>query len=57
MAGGISEAEAWRHFDAWGEEDTYFPVEVELDALATEGFEARTAWRTGVSTVLVGRCP
>jgi tRNA (cmo5U34)-methyltransferase len=57
VASGIAEAEAWRHFDEWGEEDTYFPVQAELEALAAEGFESRTAWRTGVSTVLVGRRP
>jgi len=57
VANGISEEEAWQHFDDWAEEDTYFPVEVELEALAAEGFEARTAWRCGVSTVLVGRRP
>jgi tRNA (cmo5U34)-methyltransferase len=57
VASGIPEAEAWRHFDEWGEEDTYFPVELELEALKAEGFEARAVWRAGVSTVLAGRRP
>lgn len=57
VVSGIAEKAAWQHFDEWAEEDTYFPVEVELEALAAEGFEARTAWRTGVSSVIVGRHP
>ncbi len=55
VACGFSEEEVRQHFDEWAEEDTYFPLEVELEALAAEGFEARTVWRNGVSTVLVGR--
>lgn len=53
VASGIEETQAWQHFDDWAGEDTYFPLEAELDALAAAGFEARCAWRQGVSTVVV----
>ena len=52
---GINEARAYEHFEEWAGEDTYFPVEAELDALARAGFEARCAWRNIPNTLLVGR--
>ncbi|NJD18393.1 MAG: class I SAM-dependent methyltransferase [Gemmatimonadetes bacterium] len=55
VASGIAEPRAWEHFAAWADEDTYFPVEDELDALLGAGFDARCAWRDRVSTVVVGR--
>lgn len=57
VASGIEEAHAWRHFDDWSGEDTYFPLEVELAALEAAGFQARCAWRQGVSTVVVATKP
>ena len=54
---GFSEQEAWGHFEAWAEEDTYFPLESELRAMAGVGFEVDVLWRKGVSTVLRGRRP
>lgn len=53
VASGIEEAQAWKHFEDWAGEDTYFPLEAELAALHTAGFQARCAWREGVSTVVV----
>lgn len=53
VASGIEEARAWQHFDEWSGEDTYFPLEVELEALGAAGFRAVCAWRQGVSTVVV----
>lgn len=52
---GIAEADAWRHFDAWSEEDTYFPLDDELRALEHAGLQAECVWREGISTVIVGR--
>jgi tRNA (cmo5U34)-methyltransferase len=57
VASGIGEARAWEHFAEWADEDTYFPLEEELAALAGAGFHARCAWRDGVSTVVVARRP
>ncbi len=54
MSHGISEAQAWKHFADWAEEDTYFPLEDELEVIEEAGFTARCAWRQGPSTVLVG---
>ena len=52
---GIPEARAYQHFEDWAEEDTYFPIEEELAALESAGFEARIAWSEGPMAVLVGR--
>jgi len=52
---GIAEADAWRHFDAWSQEDTYFPLADELRALDRAGLQAECVWREGISTVIVGR--
>ena len=54
---GIDEAQAHRHFEEWAEEDTYFPVEDELEAMTAAGFDARPVWCEGPVTVLVGRTP
>jgi tRNA (cmo5U34)-methyltransferase len=54
---GIDEAQARSHFAEWAEEDTYFPLEDELAALAAAGFEARCVWREEPSTVVVARRP
>lgn len=52
---GIDEARAYEHFDEWASEDTYFPLEEELEALAQAGFQASCAWRDIPNTLLVGR--
>ncbi|MEJ2203925.1 MAG: class I SAM-dependent methyltransferase [Gemmatimonadota bacterium] len=55
VSGGMSRQEAFDHFAAWSSEDTYFPMEAELEALGAAGFESSCPWRRGVSTVVVGR--
>lgn len=54
---GIAEEDAWRHFEEWSGEDTYFPLEDELRAMQEAGLAAECVWRQGVSTVVVGRRP
>lgn len=53
-AHGIGEARARRHFAEWSEEDTYFPLEDELAAMAEAGFAARRTWSEGPMSVLAG---
>jgi SAM-dependent methyltransferase len=55
VAHGIAEEDAWRHFESWSEEDTYFPLEDELRAMREAGLAAECVWREGISTVTVGR--
>ena len=55
VACGIPEARAYQHFDEWSDEDTYFPLETELQAMHEAGFDADCVWRQTPSTVLVGR--
>ena len=52
---GIDEQRAFEHFEDWSGEDTYFPVEDELAAMAAAGFEAQCVWREVGIAVLVGR--
>lgn len=52
---GIEERQAWRHFDEWAEEDTYFPLEDELAAMRGAGFHADCIWRRCPNSLLVGR--
>ena len=52
---GIAEHRAYEHFEEWSGEDTYFPLEVELRAMAGAGFEASCAWSDTPNTLLVGR--
>ena len=54
-AHGIDEAQAHRHFEEWADEDTYFPLEEEVEAMRAAGFDPRCAWREGPMAVLVGR--
>ena len=54
---GIEESQAFEHLAKWGEEDTYFPINDELSALASAGFEAECVWRHGPMAVMVGRKP
>lgn len=55
VASGIPEEQAWRHFEEWAEEDTYFPLEDELAALGAAGFETECLWQEGPMAVLAGR--
>jgi tRNA (cmo5U34)-methyltransferase len=57
VASGIDEARAWEHFAEWAGEDTYFPLDAELAELRGLGFDARCAWKSGVSTVIVAEKP
>ena len=52
---GIPEERAWQHFAEWAEEDTYQPIELELAAMATAGFEAEVAWSQGPIAVITGQ--
>jgi len=55
IAEGIPEERAWRHFDAWSEEDTYLPLADELAAFGAVGFEAERVWNDGPVGVVVAR--
>ena len=55
VANGIRRADAFGHFEAWADEDPYFPLDDELAALRDAGFQAECVWREGVSTVVVAR--
>ena len=52
---GIAEKRAFEHFREWEDEDTYFPLEEELAAVASAGFDAECVWREVGMTVVVGR--
>jgi tRNA (cmo5U34)-methyltransferase len=53
VASGIPEERAWAHFEEWAEEDRYLPLEAELDALRTAGFQAERVWSDGPIGVVV----
>lgn len=50
---GIEEPRAFEHFKEWSDEDTYFPLDVEVAALERVGFGVSVPWRTVPSTVIV----
>ena len=52
---GIAEERAYGHFHEWSDEDTYFPMERELEAMTRAGFDARCVWSRIPISVLVGR--
>ena len=52
---GIARERAFQHFEDWAEEDSYFPLEEELAAVASAGFDAECVWREVGMTVVVGR--
>lgn len=54
---GIERSRAFEHFAEWADEDTYFPLEVELDALRAGGFDAECVWQQGPMAVVTGRRP
>lgn len=52
---GITDAEARAHFAAWADEDRYFPLDTELNALRDAGFdEVECFWRRGLSAITCG---
>ena len=51
---GIDRQRAYRHFEEWGEEDAYFPLEDELAAMGRVGFRADCVWRCRPNAVVVG---
>ncbi len=55
VAQGIEERRAFEHFEEWSEEDTYFPLEDELVAVAAAGFDAECVWQEAGIAVVVGR--
>ena len=55
VASGIAEDRAWQYFEEWSEEDTYLPMEAELAALESIGFEAGCVWRDGPVGVVVAK--
>lgn len=57
VANGFTEAQAWRHFEEWSNEDTYLPLEDELAALRAAGFEAARVWNAGPIGVVVAKKP
>ena len=54
VAAGIPERRAYEHFAAWADEDTYFPRELEREAMRAAGFDAAWAWTEGPVVVAVG---
>ena len=54
---GIREDRAYEHFREWAGEDTYFPLEMELEAMTEAGFDAACAWRDIPNTLIIGRKP
>lgn len=52
---GIPEERAWGHFEEWAEEDTYLPLDAELEALRGVGFRAARVWNDGPVGVVVAR--
>lgn len=55
VACGIDRDRAYAHFGEWAEEDTYLPLEAELEALRRLGFVAERVWSTGPIGVVVAR--
>lgn len=51
---GIDRRQAFRNFEEWAAEDTYFSLRDELAALKAAGFDAECLWRRGPVAVLIG---
>lgn len=47
-----SEAEVDAYFAAWSKEDVYFPLEEELEMLASAGYQPDVVWRRGMFAVI-----
>ena len=54
---GIGEERAYEHFREWAGEDTYYPLETELEAMTGAGFDAACIWRDIPNTLMIGRKP
>ena len=54
VAAGIRRERAFEHFAQWSEEDTYFPLEAELEIMREAGFRAECVWQESPNCVLVG---
>ena len=54
---GIGEERAYEHFREWAGEDTYFPLETELEAMTEAGFDAACIWQDIPNTLMIGRKP
>ncbi len=54
VANGISRARAFEHFHEWSQEDTYLPLDVELDLMSQAGFRAECLWQQAPNCILVG---
>ena len=52
---GIGKSEGYEHLEQWADEDTYFPLEDELEAVEAAGFVAECVWQHGPMAVIVGR--
>ena len=52
---GIGESEGYEHLEQWADEDTYFPLEAELEAVEAAGFAGECVWKQGPMAVVVGR--
>ncbi len=55
VASGIGEERAWQHFEDWADEDTYLPLDAELEALTRIGFDAASVWSDGPIRVVVAK--
>lgn len=52
---GITDSEARGHFAAWAEEDRYFPLDDEMQAIRAAGFaEVECFWRSNLSAITCG---
>ena len=54
---GIGKDRAYEHFREWAGEDTYFPLEMELEAMTEAGFDAACIWQDIPNTLMVARKP
>ena len=54
---GIEKDRAYEYFREWAGEDTYFPLETELEAMTEAGFDASCAWQDIPNTLIIGRKP
>ena len=54
---GIGKDRAYEHFREWAGEDTYFPLEMELEAMTEAGFDGTCAWQDIPNTLMIGRKP
>lgn len=53
VANGIERDQAFANFESWAGEDTYMPLEAEVEALRSVGFRAERVWNEGPIGVIV----